>query len=125
MEDMEFEDNSPENAPKGNTSLGKASLILGIVALLGLVGILIAFANLINSPEYQGLNTVELMAELEVTGSAQNLVLFATLCLIAAFIGLGLGIAGSLQKNISKIASWIGTGLNGAMVLVFLLFLLT
>ena len=123
MEEKQNEGQSSENPAKGNASFGKASLILGIVALLGLVGILMAFANLINSPEYAGLNRIDLLAQLEVDGSAQNLVLFATLCLIAAFIGLGLGIVGSLQKNVSRIPAWIGTGLNGLMVIVFLLFL--
>lgn len=109
---------------RGQSRMGIASFVIGILAtLLIIVGIVIvvAFGGQAIGTNPQELTPQELQQNLENSPGATAALGIAGLGFFLSpllyLIGLALGIAGLIQRRRKKLFSWLGTALNGLILL--------
>lgn len=109
----------PPSPKKKHSGIGIASFVISIVAVLGLIGCMVAVAafagNMIADPN--ALNPEEAMGGDFAAIAAASLGMFVFV--ILAFVGAILGIVGLFQKDRAKLFAILGTVFNGLIVGVF------
>ncbi len=90
-----------------HSGLGVASFVLALVAAVGLIVLIIAASAISAGPN--GLDPR--------SAGAITIGLLIFVCLFMALIGLGLGIAGIVQKRYRRLFAIIGTAINGLLIL--------
>ena len=96
--------------PTSHSGIGIASLLLGILSVLGLVAtVVVGVVMTANDP-----------GALENENSPATLALgaCALACLLLSLVGVGLGIGGLVQRDRKRVFAWIGLTLNAVILLL-------
>jgi hypothetical protein len=97
--------------------MGLASFILAIIAVVGVVVLIVISATLVSSAPGFDPNSPQIDPESAAFG-ALALVGFGILaCLLVNLVGLGLGVAGVIQRRRKKLFAILGLVFNGLVLL--------
>lgn len=122
-----IENSTPENAARtGHSRMGVASFVIAILATVAIVALIIITgaltAQALEGVNPQNTNPQELQERLQDSQAATWLALAGTgvfVCLFLYLVGLGLGIAGSVQGQRKRLFAVLGAVFNGGAILVF------
>ncbi|QIN79440.1 hypothetical protein GBA65_13995 [Rubrobacter marinus] len=101
--------------------MGIASFVLGVVAVVAIILLVvlapILFSSALGDVNPQDLNPQEINQDSPVVVVAGLIGLGFLVSVLLTLLGLGLGIAGLVQRRRRKLFAAIGTALNGLVVL--------